>query len=148
MRIPARAALRAEMHCLAHDGLQVLTVQQWHDGVSDLRSWLRLVRGGQVRQDTLFVGARGQQELAGHWVRLATHYAPTGLTEDQMWAKLLEQTGMEQDQCQHQGCSGRLPVARTVCPDCRRDIRNVARGSMTRAHGRGDIFMAPRKPAS
>jgi hypothetical protein len=144
MAIPARAELRAELHCVSHNGLAVLTAQHWSDtAAGPARSWLRLVSNGRVAQDCRFTGDHEHIELEQFWAERSALFAPTALTEDQMWVRLAGLTRIEQDRCQRKDCSGLLAVARWFCPICHCDIRRVARGSMSGAHRRGDIQMRP-----
>lgn len=126
MPIPVHAALRAELHCLSHDGREVRTAQHWVDPqapASRPRSWLRLVVNGRPTQDAGFAGGPAQRELAEFWSSRVTAFGPTALTEDQMWVKLLELAGIIQSRCSLEGCSGVLPVAWWFCPVCSRDVR-------------------------
>lgn len=147
MGIPARAALCAQLHCLSHNALWVLTAQHWSDPAAPVerpRSWLRLVRNGRVVQDLKFTGVNGRHELDLFWRRCAASYEPTSLSEDQMWVRLRELSGIQQAGCQRADCSGGgLPVAWWFCPRCGADARRVASGSMVAAHRRGDIRLPP-----
>lgn len=135
MRIPSRAVLAAQMHCLSEDGQVVITAQRWTDpGPADGRpvTWLRLVRNGRERQVLRFLGVGAQLQVDGDWERWSGRYAQTALTEDQMWAKLRELVGVEQESCSSVSkCPGRLPVAWRWCPECGRDQRRVASGSLS-----------------
>ena len=153
MPIPSRARLRAELHCLSTDGYEVRTAQHWADPqVPDdrPRSWLRLVVNGRVQQDGVgFFGAPAQAELESYWSSRATAFAPTALTEDQMWEKLLELAGITRSVCSAAaGCSGVLPVGWWFCPECGRDARNVTAGSMLWPRRRGVIVIDCRNPPS
>jgi hypothetical protein len=144
MRVPTRAVLRAELHCLSDDGTVVLTVQRWTDPAAPAdrpATWLRLVRNGRRREDREFTGADQHQQLEAFWATLVEEYARTALTEDQMWVKLRDLTGTVQAECASKDCAGRMPVAWPHCPVCRRDSRRVATGSLSGARGRGDIIV-------
>lgn len=147
MGIPAGAQLLTQLHCLSHDGLVVMTAQRWVDPQAPAdrpRSWVRLVRNGKVtpRKEHQITGLRSHQRLELEWAELAKRYQPTALTEDQMWAKLRELTGIEQEICSAKGCSGgAMPPGWSYCPVCGRNAQRVAAGSMSQAHRRGDIVM-------
>ena len=152
MRIPRRAELAAQMHCLSEDRKVVITAQRWTDpSPADGRpsTWLRLVRNGTERQVLRFTGAGAQREVEGDWTRLRERYQHTALTEEQMWQALRELTGIEQAVCSTiQKCPGRLPVAWHWCPECGRDQRNVGRGSLSGVRRRPVIRLDLRKPSS
>jgi hypothetical protein len=131
MPIPPGALLRAELHCLSHDGAEVITAQRWSDPSAPARrprSWLRLVRNGQVEQDVRFVGTAEHAEMIEFWAQREKAYAATRLDGPGMWIKLRELAGAEQVEC-GQGCPGRLPVAWPVCLDCGRDSRMPVAGT-------------------
>lgn len=143
MTIPVRATLLAELHCLSHDGQVVITAQRWADRTAAAerpRSWLRLVRNGRPIQARQFTGRRAHRELEVHWAKLIEMYAPTALAEDQMWARLLEITGIKQVKCARD-CPGRMPVAWPVCRVCGRHARRVAGGAMTGSRRRPELFL-------
>jgi len=151
MAIPAHAALRAQLHCLSHDGLEVRTAQRWSDPAASAdrpKSWLRLVSNGRVVQDSQVTGERGHREMERFWAGRAAAFEPTKLAEDQMWAKLRELARIEQTQCQRENCAGGgLPVAWWYCPECKADVRKVASGSLLWVNRRGIIVMQPaRRP--
>lgn len=153
MQIPSRAVLAAQLHCLSKNAQVVITAQQWNDPAPVTagrpRSWLRLVRNGREEQVLQFTGARAQREMARDWDRLAGLYTATSLDEGQMWAALRELTGIEQVQCSTvQKCPGLLPVAWPWCPECGRDQRNVAKGSLSGVRRRPDICLDLRKTSS
>lgn len=125
MPIPSHAELRAELHCLAHDGLEVRTAQRWADPQAPAdrpRNWLRLVVNGRSAQDVVFVGAPAFRELESFWASRVAAFAPTSLSEDRMWVKLLELAGIARMRCPR-GCPGVLPVAWWFCLACGRDVR-------------------------
>lgn len=150
MAIPTRVKLNDELHCLSHNGLIVITAQRWSDPQAEAdrpRHWMRLVRNGRQCDVRQFTGPTAYRRLGQIWNQLAEQYQPTALTEDQMWAKLRELTGIEPTQCLRTGCAGQMPVAWTVCPQCGRDARKVASGSMSGAYRRGIIVTtAPPAP--
>jgi hypothetical protein len=152
MPIPSRARLRAELHCLSHDGHEVRTAQHWVDPQAPAdrpRSWLRLVINGRPAQDGGFFGVPGQAELENYWSSRVEAFAPTALTEDQMWGKLLELAGITRSACSAaDGCPGVLPVGWWFCPECGRDARKVASGSMLWPRRRGVIVVDRRDPLS
>jgi hypothetical protein len=150
MAIPAPAALRAQLHCLSHDGRAVLTAQQWYDRAAPAqrpRSWLRLVGNGRVIQDCRFTGERGHREMERFWADRVVDYEPTKLTEDQMWAKLWELARIEQTRCQRKDCAGGMPVAWWFCPGCGTDARKVAVGSLSGCRRRGDLTLRQKRPS-
>jgi hypothetical protein len=144
MAIPGGARLRAQMHCLSHDGREVITAQQWFDpdAAEDRpRSWLRLLRNGQVVKDNQITGRAKHDELAEFWRAREVSFEPTKLTEDQMWVRLRELTGIEQTVCQAENCSIDMPVGWWICPLCGKDARRVAHGSLTGVRARGVIAL-------
>jgi hypothetical protein len=149
MRIFSRAALRAELHCLSHDGAEVRTAQRWLDPRSTVerpRSWLRLVVNGRPVQDAEFVGVPAHGELGQFWTGRVAAFAPTVLTEAQMWDRLLELTGITRSGCASEDCAGILPVGWWFCLVCGRDARRVAAGSMLWPQRRGVIVVDRRDP--
>lgn len=144
MAITSRAQLRAELHCLSHDGLVVITAQQWFDPLAPaLRpvSWIRLIRNGHVHQERRVAGADEQFGLQDFWVERALAIAPDRLEEDQMWAELAELTGTKQTECVRRDCAGAMPVAWPYCPMCGCDSRNVASGSLSGVRRNGYLFL-------
>ncbi len=152
MSIPSRADLVGELHCLTEDRLVVITAQHWMDPQAPAGqpvAWLRLVRNGREWQSIRFGGARAQVELAEAWGQLRLRYAPTALTEDQMWVALGELAGVDRVQCSSASkCAGRLPVAWHFCPECGRDQRRVAQGSWSGVRGRPAILLDLRNASS
>lgn len=151
-RIPSRAVLLGQLHCLSHDRRSVITGQHWQDPQPPggrPTSWLRNVRNGRERQVLTYVGDAVQEELAGDWARISEMYAPTALTEEQMWVKLRELAGVEQVQCSSTWrCRGLLPPAWPYCPACGRDQRRVASGSLSGVRRMAPIVLDLRKPSS
>lgn len=144
MAIPSGTVLEAQLHCLSDDGLVVMTAQRWCDPKAPTdrpRSWLRSIRNGEVAAEHRFTGASQHQEMREFWVQLVDWFTPAGLTEDQMWAKLLELTGIQQTRCQGKDCAGAMPAGWPICPDCGRDSRRVAAGSLSGVHRRGIIVV-------
>lgn len=151
MAVLLRAVLVGQLHCLSEDGLVVITGQRWSDPEAPADhpvSWLRLVRNGRPRQSLRFGGLAAQDDLARKWSEIAERFASTALTEIEMWEWLHKLAKVDQVACSAASkCAGRLPVAWDVCPECGRNQRNVARGSMSGARGR-EVFWDLRKPSS
>jgi hypothetical protein len=144
MAITSRAQLRAELHCLSHDGQVVMTAQLWFDPQAPMSrpvSWIRLIRNGKIHQDSRVSGAAGQLELVEFWVERALVIAPARLEEDQMWSKLAELTGKKQTVCVRRDCAGQMPVGWWFCPVCGCDARNVASGSLSGVRRQGDLLL-------
>jgi len=121
-------------------------VQWWADPVAEPGrpcSWLRLIRNGQDHPKFLhqFSGVVAQQRLAARWADLQREYEPTALTEERMWSKLRDLTGIEQEQCLGEGCAGGLPVSWNICPLCGRNTRNVSSGSRSGVNRRPAVFL-------
>ncbi len=151
MQIPARAVLAGQLHCLSDDGKVVITAQRWSDPAAAAerpRSWLRLIRNGRPRAAEQFGGRARHLVLEQRWSQLADRYAATALSEADMWAWLGKLAQVEQVQCSSASkCAGRLPVGWHYCPECGRDERNVASGSLSGARRRV-VLWDLRKPAS
>lgn len=123
MVIPSRSTLVAQLHCLSDSGAVVITAQRWEDQASTIEApiaWLRLVRNGRAQQDQRFTGAGELAEMEVFWAGLAKRYAPSGLTDDQMWSALRELTGAEQARCADATCPGALPSGGSFCLECGR----------------------------
>ncbi len=148
MSITSRAVLRAELHCVGV-GPDVRTAQHWVDPQAPASrpvSWLRLVINGRVAQDKVFTGPRRHRELEVFWAQRVKLFAPTALTEAEMWSMLSELAGVEEEFCLAGRCGAPLPVAWSVCLRCRRDVRKVASGSMLTPAKRGIIWVSRRSP--
>lgn len=133
MLIPSRARLCAELHCLSHDGHQVRTAQHWMDPQSPPgrpRSWLRLVVNGRTVQSAGFFGVPAQARLENFWSSRVAAFAPTALTDDQMWEKLLELARITPMLCGLNGCPGILPVGWSFCLECGRDVHAAGYGGV------------------
>lgn len=149
MAIPFGTVLVRELHCLTEDGRVVITAQHWRDPAAPAdrpRSWLRLVRNGRPRDDQRFVGVDDGLELQEIWAYLTERYAPTGLSEDQMWAALRTLTGIEQAGCASKDCAGTMPTGSPICPECGRHAERVASGSLSGVRrGREFVLKPPRE---
>lgn len=147
-----KAVLLDQLHALSADGLTVSTAQRWtYPAAPAARpvSWASLVRNGTMQELSEFRGVAAQEQLEQNWRRLIEMYEPTRLTEDQMWSRLRELTGIEQSKCAGAGpCRGELPVAWPYCPACGRDQRNVSSGSLSGTRRRGLLILDLRKPQS
>ncbi len=149
MAIPASAALREEIHYLSHDGRVVITGQRWYDPDAPAarpRSWVRLLRNGEVCRDQQVTGRRGHRDLETVWADRVADAAPTRLDEAQMWAKLDELAGIRQTECQRSGCHSKMPVGWWICALCGADARRVARGSLSGVQRRAAIVVPVSPP--
>ncbi len=147
-KIPVRARLVDEMHCLAEDGLVVITTQKWQDPLAPTdrpRYWLRLVRNGRVRAVEQFSGERRTRDMAARWEHLAERYRRSALDTNQMWSTLQQLTGIEQAGCGSKNCGGKLPAGGGRCLACGRNERSVASGSLSGIRRR-ELQLNLRKP--
>jgi hypothetical protein len=140
--IPRIAHLATELHSMSEDGQVVITLQHWSDPTAPAecpRSWLRVLRNGQVFTDRRrgggdrrFFGPKRALALNAELARTRARFAPTQLSPDDARTQLRKVAGVEPEQCQRgDRCGAPQILGWPYCPTCGADARKVASGSMS-----------------